>query len=103
MFKKPVPHPQTCERCPNRYSERGCPCWMAVTETNEVTGEVRARQGCFYQIVLEWMATLATAGNRHAAATTSMRNELVRGLEHMVLMPPPCSIPLEAIDAPKEE
>lgn len=70
-------NPQTCERCPNRFSEIGCPCWINVTETDEGTGAIRSRSGCFYQIVAEWMTHLTKGMNRTAAGMHSARNALV--------------------------
>lgn len=85
MFKKPTAHPETCDRCPNRFSERGCPCWVkGVVETNPVTGEVRATEGCFYQLMPQWIVHVIQAANRPAAQLCQIRDQvLVPAMEEL--------------------
>lgn len=93
------PHPQTCERCPHRYSKTGCPCWITpehgFLEENVQTGETRIVQGCFYSVIPKLMSHVVAAANRPAAAMESFRNETIRGfgmvaqaVGQMQLMPP---------------
>lgn len=81
------PHPETCKRCPNRYSKVGCPCWITekhgFLETNVQTGEQRVVTGCFYEVIPKLMMHVVQASNRPAAAVESTRNELVRGLDEI--------------------
>lgn len=83
------PHPETCERCPNRYSERGCPCWLradhGLVETNIATGEERITTGCMWDHLPRWFANVIMASNRPAAAVESCRNEIARGFERVAI------------------
>lgn len=106
-----TPHPETCERCPNRYSKRGCPCWIGpeagIFETNIETKEERLVTGCFYQVVVRLMSHVVRASNRPAAAVESFRNELVERLDmalaHRALSgPPPVVIEGEANGTPQK-
>lgn len=77
-------HPQTCERCPHRYSERGCPAWLSAdngfVEENPRTGETRVLTGCFYQVWPRIMSYVVMAANRPAAVLQEWRNEMAQGL-----------------------
>ncbi len=74
------PHPETCERCPNRYSKTGCPCWIRQTagfiESNIVTKEERFITGCFYEVMPKLFCHVIAASNRPAAAVEDMRNRM---------------------------
>lgn len=85
MFgKRSTPHPETCERCPHRYSEQGCPAWIgaqdAFMETNVQTGDIRAVVGCFYHVIPKLMVHVVQAANRTSSVAQEWRNDLVRGL-----------------------
>ncbi len=100
------PHPETCEKCPHRFSERGCPCWVkGVVETNIQTGEVRSSEGCFYQMFPKWIVHVLQASNRPAAALESLRNEMVQrqdaALERLMALPLPFAPMLEITDGQK--
>lgn len=88
MAARKKPHPETCERCPHRYSSTGCPCWIGpqagFVETNVVTGEERFITGCFFQVIPRLMVEVIKASNRPAAAVESTRNEIARGFERVV-------------------
>ena len=79
------PHPETCERCPNRYEKRGCPCWITekhgFMETNIETKEERLVTGCFYEVMPKLMIHVIAAANRPAAAFESLRNEMLLGFQ----------------------
>lgn len=79
MFGSKKPHPETCERCPHRYSERGCPAWvrpeLGFTETNDLTGEVRVLTGCFYEVILKVMVHIVRAANRPSVLLQELRTE----------------------------
>lgn len=83
MFNK-KPHPETCERCPHRFSETGCPAWIGpengFMERQDATGAERLVTGCFYPIVIRLMQHVIQAANRPAAAMNSWRNEMVEGI-----------------------
>lgn len=78
-MSKKKPHPETCERCPNRYSEAGCPCWVTpqagFVEKN-VQGEERFITGCYYQVMPRLMTYVLEAANRPAAAMEEVRNNI---------------------------
>lgn len=78
MFKKPEVNPETCPKCPHRFSERGCPRWMKVTETDETTGVTREKHDCFYEIMARWMTQMAKLAACDAKATCDIRNEVVK-------------------------
>jgi hypothetical protein len=81
------PHPETCERCPHRYSKAGCPCWITekngFLETNIQTGEERIVTGCFYEVMPKLMMHVVQAANRPAAAVESTRNEIAQGFQEI--------------------
>ncbi len=84
MFGKRVtPHPETCPRCPNRYSKTGCPFWLEepVTEDNIATGESRVITGCMIPHIPRWIRASIVSGNRSAAALESTRNAMDKTLE----------------------
>lgn len=80
MAKK-QPNPHTCERCPHRYSEIGCPCWITaergIVETDGQGGEQRVTTGCMWEHIPRWFAKGIACSNRPAAAIESLRNEMV--------------------------
>lgn len=82
MAQRKTPHPQTCERCPHRFSEVGCPCWVGpeagLLETNIATGEERMVTGCFYAVLPRLLIHVIRASNRPAAAMESLRNGVSR-------------------------
>jgi hypothetical protein len=82
-----VPHPQTCEPCPQRYSEHGCPCWIdesyGLIETNIATGEERLITGCYYAVMPRLFKHVIAASNRPAAAVEDTRNEIVKGFSRV--------------------
>lgn len=102
------PHPETCEKCPNRYSSQGCPCWIGeragFMKTNVQTGEEAFVTGCFYQVIPWLMVEVIKASNRPAAAAESTRNEIVAGFHKVAaaivsstpqLVPPPQTLVIE--------
>lgn len=85
--KEQTPHPQTCERCPHRFSPNGCPSWIGadvgLIEENDA-GEVRVVTGCYFQVMPRLMIHVIRAANRPAAAMNSLRNEIV-GRQNAIL------------------
>jgi len=83
---KRKPHPETCERCPNRYSEHGCPAWVRaeqgiIEEDPNVPGSARVTTGCMWPHLPRWLAHGIAAGNRSAAAIESNRNAMDKTLK----------------------
>jgi len=81
MFKKI--NPETCEKCPHRHDDKGCPCWIDQTagfmRTNIQTGQEDFITGCFYHVIPFLMIEVVKASNRPAAAIESTRNEIANG------------------------
>ena len=67
-----------CKDCPE--SEKGCPCWTEIIETNLQSGEERITKDCLYKLLPRLMVEVIKASNRPAAAVESMRNSLVANL-----------------------
>lgn len=79
-------HPETCPRCPNRYSKVGCPCWVSKSAgllKMSPAGETAFIEGCYYEIMPWMMVEVIKASNRPAAAVESTRNEIVRGFQQL--------------------
>lgn len=82
------PHPETCERCPNRYSDRGCPFWIrpedgVVEEQLNNPGTSRITTGCLFGDghFTRWLIQIIAASNRPAAAVEMCKTEIAVGLE----------------------
>lgn len=88
MAAKRKPHPHTCERCPNRFSDHGCPFYMTgeegITEQDTVNGVVVTRQmkGCIFTEghLFRWLAHSVVSNAKSQAAVESTRNEMVKGM-----------------------
>jgi hypothetical protein len=84
------PHPETCERCPNRYSERGCPFWIkpehgVVEEQINNPGTSRVTTGCLFGDghFTRWLIQIVAASNRPAAAVEMCKTEIALGLQRV--------------------
>lgn len=73
-------NPFECKECPE--SEKGCPCWTEIIETNIQTGAERITKDCLFKLMPRLMIEVIKASNRPAAAVESMRNSLVENLAH---------------------
>ena len=82
MAKKP--HPQTCPRCPNRFSDVGCPFYLTgeegLLEEKPVLGgppEVRVIKGCIWHEghLMRWISHMVAAANKPAAVLQGWRND----------------------------
>lgn len=70
--------PFNCKDCPE--SEKGCPCWTEIVETNIQTGEERITKDCLLKLMPRLLIEVIKASNRPAAAIESTRNALVENL-----------------------
>jgi len=71
-------NPFECKECPE--SEKGCPCWTELLETNIQTGEERITKDCLFRLMPRLIVEVIKASNRPAAAIESTRNALVENL-----------------------
>ena len=71
-------NPFECKECPE--SEKGCPCWVEILETNIQTGEERITKDCIFKLLPRLMIEVIKASNRPAAAIEATRNSLVDNL-----------------------
>ena len=71
-------NPFECKECPE--SEKGCPCWTELLETNIQTGEERITKDCLLKLMPRLMIEVIKASNRPAAAMESTRNTLLECL-----------------------
>ena len=71
-------NPFECKECPE--SEKGCPCWTELLETNIQTGEERITKDCLFKLMPRLMVEVIKASNRPAAAIESTRNALIYNL-----------------------
>lgn len=87
--RKREPHPETCPRCPNRYSEVGCPFWLTgkegLQEERPVLAgppDVRIITGCVWDEghMLRWISHVVAASNRGAASIESFREDVTEAL-----------------------
>ena len=72
-------NPFECKECPE--SEKGCPCWTELVETNIQTGEERITKDCLLKLMPRLMIEVIKASNRPAAAIESTRNSLLESLD----------------------
>lgn len=84
MGKKP--HPETCPRCPHRFSDVGCPFYLTGREglqeekpTLAGPPDVRIITGCIFHEghLMRWISHMVSAANRPAAVLQGWRNDMV--------------------------
>ena len=71
-------NPFECKDCPE--SEKGCPAWTEIVETNIQSGEERITKDCLLKLMPRLMIEVIKASNRPAAAIESTRNSLIDSL-----------------------
>jgi len=81
------PHPQTCPRCPHRYSDVGCPFYLTgdegLVETKPgLAGgmpDTRIVKGCIWHEghLMRWIGHMVQAANKPAAVLQGWRNDMV--------------------------
>lgn len=80
------PHPETCPRCPNRFSDVGCPFYLTgkeglVEEKPSLGGppETRILTGCIWHEghLMRWISHMVAASNRPAAVLQEWRNDML--------------------------
>jgi hypothetical protein len=70
-----------CEDCPQSNGTNGCPKWVELLETNDVTGHERMTSGCVDQMMPNIAVNLIKAANRPAAEISAMRDDVARRME----------------------
>ena len=70
-----------CHDCPQSNGADGCPKWVEMVETNDMTGEERMSCGCVDQMFTLIAVNLIKSANRPAAEISAMRDDVAKRME----------------------